>query len=85
MVKRSKEEPCNSSCRREAGCCASKVYAWGLATACPGQEAWGLLGSQGAHMGRILSPKHHRTMGIEPPGSMHSLLNPAGFLAPLST
>lgn len=30
----------------------------------------GLLGSQGAHMGRTLSPKHHRTMGTEPPGSM---------------
>lgn len=25
----------------------------------------------GAHMGRTLSPKHHRAMKIEPPGSMH--------------
>lgn len=40
MVKSNREEPCNSSCRREAGCCASKVDTWGLATACPGQEAW---------------------------------------------
>lgn len=40
MMKSGREEPWNSSYRREAGGCASRVHAWELAPACPGQEAW---------------------------------------------